>query len=559
MINEVEVDADEPDNYYEKYFDEKTGEALDSSLVHAAMKEDIDYMKTKIDLYKEVPIATALEASGRLPVSVKWVVVNKGTAEVPDVRCRLVARDFKPKGDGDREDLFAAMPPLEAKKMLFRNAASHQGRVVDGNTEHMKLLFIDVKKAHLYGKLQEGEQAFVELPPEAAAPGMCGQLNSWLYGMRPAAQAWEREYTEKLSSVGFDRGRAAPTAFYNAKTQVRGVVHGDDFTFLGYEADLDRLTADMKSWYTLKVRGVLGPEAKDSKEIVILNRTVRWGHSGISYEADEKHAAIICKELGLDMSSRGLQAPCIKETKEELDDEELNEPLLREDATKFRALAARANYLAQDRLDVQFACKEMCRSMSAPTRGSWVKLKRLARYLMEHPSAVLHYRYSEGGRDDIIDVFSDWDWAGCPRIRRSTSGGVAAISGGIIKSWSSTQSSIALSSGEAEYYALTKAAAEGLGIQALAADLGWSMKLRIWVDSTAAKAIAARTGLGRVRHLEVRYLWVQDALKKGKFTIEKVKGDINPGDLATKPHSLEEMQVMLKIVNVKVTKRAIQS
>ena len=134
--------------------------------------------------------------------------------------------------------------------------------------------------------------------------------------------------------------------------------------------------------------------------------------------------------------------------------------------------------------------------------------------------------------------------------------GVAAISGGIIKSWSSTQSSIALSSGEAEYYALTKAAAEGLGIQALAADLGWSMKLRIWVDSTAAKAIAARTGLGRVRHLEVRYLWVQDALKKGKFIIEKVRGDINPGDLATKPHSVEEMQVMLKIVNVEVTKRA---
>ena len=94
---------------------------------------------------------------------------------------------------------------------------------------------------------------------------------------------------------------------------------------------------------------------------------------------------------------------------------------------------------------------------------------------------------------------------------------------------------------------MTKAAAEGLGNQALAADLGWSMKFRICVDSTAAKAIAARTGLGRVRHLEV---------KKGKFTIEKVKGDINPGDFATKPHSLEEMQVMLGIVNVKVTKRA---
>ena len=54
-----------------------------------------------------------------------------------------------------------------------------------------------------------------------------------------------------------------------------------------------------------------------------------------------------------------------------------------------------------------------------------------------------------------------------------------------------------MSSGEAEYYAMVKAAAEGLGIQALAKDLGIDMKVRLWVDSTAAKAIVARIGLGR--------------------------------------------------------------
>ncbi len=57
-------------------------------------------------------------------MSRKWVDVNKGTAERPDVRCRLVARDFKPEREKGREDLFAAMPPLEAKRLLFVAAAA---------------------------------------------------------------------------------------------------------------------------------------------------------------------------------------------------------------------------------------------------------------------------------------------------------------------------------------------------------------------------------------------------------------------------------------------------
>lgn len=55
-------------------------------------------------------------------MTTRWVDVNKGSVNEPDVRCRLLARDFKPKGEKDREDLFAAMPPLESKKILFAKA-----------------------------------------------------------------------------------------------------------------------------------------------------------------------------------------------------------------------------------------------------------------------------------------------------------------------------------------------------------------------------------------------------------------------------------------------------
>ena len=94
-------------------------------------------------------------------------------------------------------------------------------------------------------------------------------------------------------------------------------------------------------------------------------------------------------------------------------------------AKEYRALAARANYLSLDRPDIQCATKEACREMSAPTTRSVARMKRLARYLLEFPQAVIKYNAEKVERDDgMIDAYSDSDWAGCPKTRRSTTGGI---------------------------------------------------------------------------------------------------------------------------------------
>ena len=347
-------------------------------------------------------------------------------------------------------------------------------------------------------------KVYVESPEEAGAPGKCGRLRRWLYGMRPAASAWEKDYTEKLEGIGFARGKSAPTVFYNAVTLTRCVVHGDDFTFLGYDDDLKDVVEAMQHWYELKVRAVLGGEAGDDREVTILNRRLRWEGDTIEYEADLKHAQVICQELGLGESSRGLSCPIVKET---IDAAVTDEVLGKADVKHFRGVAARANYLGQDRVDLQYATKEVCRDFSNPKKSSWVKLKRLARYLLEYPRLVLSFMCEEF-EPKVIDVYSDSDWAGCLRTRRSTSGGVVAVAGGCLKSWSNMQATTATSSGEAEYYALVKGAAEALGMRSLAKDLGWDFELRIWVDLSAAKSIASRTGIGKMRHMEVKYLWI---------------------------------------------------
>lgn len=92
----------------------------------------------------------------------------------------------------------------------------------------------------------------------------------------------------------------------------------------------------------------------------------------------------------------------------------------------------------------------------------------MARYLADYPWLVEGSGRQEGENEPAIHMFADSDWAGCHHTRRSTSGGLVVLRGVAIKQWSCTQASVALSSGEAEYFRLARAASEGLGVQALA-------------------------------------------------------------------------------------------
>ena len=104
----------------------------------------------------------------------------------------------------------------------------------------------------------------------------------------------------------------------------------------------------------------------------------------------------------------------------------------------------------------------------------------------------------------------------------------------LVKYWSTTQSTVASSSRQAELTSIVKGAAQGLGFQSLAADLGIKLDVTIMTDATAAIGIARRRGLGKVRHLATADLWIQDRLRKKDFALVKIPGAENPADMLTK-------------------------
>ena len=119
----------------------------------------------------------------------------------------------------------------------------------------------------------------------------------------------------------------------------------------------------------------------------------------------------------------------------------------------------------------------------------------------------------------------------------------------LIKSWSSTQSSISLSSGEAEFYGVVKATGIALGYQALLRDLDVKVPVRVWTDSTASMGICGRQGLGKLRHIDTRSLWVQQKVRSGAVELRKVRGEVNPADLFTKHlSSAERVESLLNLL-----------
>ena len=212
--------------------------------------------------------------------------------------------------------------------------------------------------------------------------------------------------------------------------------------------------------------------------------------------------------------------------------------------TQYRAAAARCNSLAQDRPYLQFAAKEICRSMSNPEENDWTELKRVGRYLKGEPRLIQAFRFQT--MPSIIDAFADSDFAGCINTRKSTSGGAIIFGSHCIQSWSSTQSVIALSSGEAEYYSLVNTASQSIGIRNMLLDIGFEIRINLHTDSSTAKSISLRRGVGTIRHIETNQLWLQDKVKSGDIKIRKVGTHDNVAYLFTKHLSRDVIDKHLK-------------
>ena len=124
-----------------------------------------------------------------------------------------------------------------------------------------------------------------------------------------------------------------------------------------------------------------------------------------------------------------------------------------------------------------------------------------------------------------------------------------------IKTWAASQGAFALSSAEAELYGMVEGVTRAKGLISLAGELGFgdlTNVVYLGTDSSAAKSFVGRRGLGKMRHLEIRDLWLQKEVGEGKVVVSKVLGTENPADLMTKILGKKEIVERLEGMGLRV-------
>ena len=136
----------------------------------------------------------------------------------------------------------------------------------------------------------------------------------------------------------------------------------------------------------------------------------------------------------------------------------------------YRTVVGMLLWLSFERPDIQFSVKRLSQSLQQPLQGDWLAMRRVVRYLLGTATATLRYEANpaKAKKKLDLDIWTDSDWAGCPRTRRSTSGGGVWLQECLLASWSRCQQSVSTSSAEAEYYSMCGGAAEGVFVAALA-------------------------------------------------------------------------------------------
>ena len=331
-----------------------------------------------------------------------------------------------------------------------------------------------------------------------------------------------------MRGVGFEQSQFSPSIYYHRRRSLRTLVHGDDFMTTGQREDAEWFKRELNKRFSVSAT-VVGNGDDEVREARLLGRLVRWTEQGWEAEADLRHAQLLVQGMKLE-TAKGVKSP--GEDPKPWEEDEDRQPLRGREVTEFRALAARANYLALDRPDIAFSAKECCRGMAAPTVGDQRRLRRLARYLITCPRVVWCFAWQDS--ESEVNVFTDSDWAGCRRTARSTSGGVLCRGSHCLRAYSATQKNVTLSSGEAELMAIVRASAEGIGLAQLALSWGLELQAHIWTDSSAALAVTQRKGNGKLRHVRIGHLWVQEASEEGRVVYSKIRGGSNPADMLTK-------------------------
>jgi hypothetical protein len=405
---------------------------------------------------------------------------------------------------------------LEAIRILLAFATHH----------NFKLHQMDVKSAFLNGPISE--EVYVEQPPGFADPKFPNhvyKLHKALYGLKQAPRAWYECLKEFLLKKGFEIGKADPTLFTRKQGNDLFVcqIYVDNIIFGSTNQSwVDEFSRIMTKRFEMSMMGelkfFLGFQIKQLKDGTFISQTKYTNDMLKKFDMNN------AKPIKTPMPSNG-----------HLD---LNEEGKSIDQKVYRFMIGSLLYLCASRPDIMLSVCMCARFQANPKECHLMAIKRIFRYLVHTPNLGLWY--PKGSTFDLLG-YSDSDYAGCKVDRKSTSG-TCQFLGRSLVSWSSKkQNSVALSTAEAEYVAVSACCAQLLWMRLTLRDFGCKFsKVPLLCDESAIKLANNPVNHSRTKHIDIRHHFLRDHEAKGDIALSHVSTDKQLADIFTNP--LDELR-----------------
>ena len=220
------------------------------------------------------------------------------------------------------------------------------------------------------------------------------------------------------------------------------------------------------------------------------------------------------------------------------------------DQKLYRGMIGSLLYLTASRPDILFSVCLCARFQSDPRESHLTAVKRILRYLKGTTNVGLFYRKS---KDFKLVGYCDADYAGDRVERKSTSGSCQLLGENLISWYSKKQSTIALSTTEAEYVAAAGCSTQMLWMKSQLEDYHlYECKIPIFCDNTSAICLSKNPILhSKAKHIEIKHHFIRDYIQKGILNLTFVDTDHQWADIFTKPLSEDRFKFILKNINMK--------
>ena len=463
-------------------------------------------------------------------VGSKWLYKIKTDVDGNEhtYKARLVAKGFTQIYGIDYDETFSPVADIKAIRILIAIAAYYDYEIWQ----------MDVKTAFLNGHLNEDVYM---VQPEGFVnpkyPSRVCKLKRSIYGLKQASRSWNKRFDEEIKKIGFAQNPDEPCVYINTSGSIVAflILYVDDILLIGNNIPM---LQDVKSWlgkcFDMKDLGeasyILGVKIyRDrSKRLIGLCQSAYIEKILKRFRMQDSKRGSLPMQPNTELSkAQGPSTPAeVKRMK----------------GIPYASAVGSIMYAVRcTRPDVAFSQNLTSRFQQNPGECHWTAVKNILKYLRNTKDMFLVY----GGdveRELSVTCYTDASWETDRDDIKSQTGYVFVMNGGAVDWKSAKQSTLAMSSTEAEYIAASEAAMEAVWIRKFISGLGVvpsnERPMDMYCDNSGAIIIANEPGvLKGAKHFRRKVHYIREVIESGDIRLLKVHTDDNLADPFTKPMS----------------------